>query len=120
MRTALFVSDYVIIPITPSPFDVSSTEKTINTINEGFEAKAIKIKPYMLVSLISTGTVLGREVRSAIKNYKFPILKSEISRREILKTSILYGQTIFEHAPFSKSAAEFNKLGKEIKKWHKK
>lgn len=119
MRTALVVSDFVIIPVAPSPFDVSSTKKTITTINEGFNSKAIKVKPYMLVSQKATGTVLGREVKGALKVYKFPVLRTEIYRREILKTAVIYGKTIFEYAPGSESSKEFSKLGKEVTKWHK-
>jgi chromosome partitioning protein len=119
MRTALVVSNLVIIPVAPSPFDIGSTEKTISTINEGLASKAIKVKPYILVSQKATGTVLGREIKDALKIYKFPILKTEVYRREILKTAIIYGQTIFEYSSASKSTKEFTKLGKEIKKCQK-
>lgn len=120
MRTALVVSSIVIIPVAPSPLDVSSTAKTVTTINEGISAKAVKIKPCFLVSQKATGTVLGREVKDALKVYRFPILRNEIYRREILKTATVYGQTIFEYAPASKSAGEFTRLGKEVKRWQKK
>ncbi len=118
MRTALAVADFTIIPVKPSPYDIRSASKTINTIKEGIETKAIKVEPFLLISQLKIGTILAREMRETLKVFEIPILKTEIADRVSLTTAGIYGQTIFEHESAShKSVKEFNKLGREVRKW---
>ena len=117
MRTALAISDYAIIPVTPSPFDIRSAGKTIQTIKDGLESKALKVKPFFIISQLKIGTILARETRKTLKVFNIPILKAEIADRVSLTEAGIYGKTIFEYAPASKAANEFNKFGKEINKW---
>lgn len=120
MRTGLVVSDYVIIPITPSPFDIRSAGKTIQVIKEGLKMKAIKVKPYILISQKVPRTIIGREAREALEMYQIPIFKTEIGFRIALKDIGISGKTIFESQPKSKASKEFIKLGKEVEKWLKR
>ncbi|MDA3792668.1 MAG: ParA family protein [Elusimicrobia bacterium] len=117
MRTALVVSDYAIIPISPSPLDIRSAFITIKTIREGLDSRAIKINPAILISKKVIGTTLADDVRADLKPFKLPLLKSEVGQRIAYVESTIYGQTIFEYAPGSKAAKEFKKLGKEVIKW---
>lgn len=119
MRTALVISDYAIIPVTPSPFDITSSGKTFNIIEEGLQSRAIKIKPIILISQKVTGTIFGEEARSALRIFNLPIFKSTIGFRMASKRIGVLGKTIFEY-PKSKAAEEFTKLGKEFLKWQKK
>jgi len=117
LRTALVVSDYVIIPISPSPLDIRSSFITIQTIKDGLDSGALNLKPVILISKKIIGTILGNDVRADLKPFNFPLLKSEIGQRIMLVESAIYGKTIFEYAPESKAAEEFQKLGKEVLKW---
>jgi len=119
MRASFVFSDYCIIPVTPSPFDIRSTNKTTQIIKDGLKSKAIKLKPYILISKIITGTVLGRDARDALKVFNIPILKTEIIQRIALAEAGIYGKTIFEYFPNSPAAQEFNNLKREVKKWKK-
>lgn len=120
MRTALTVSDFTILPVTPGPFDIRSAHKTVQTIKEGLQSKALKIKPRILISKKLVGTVLGREARKALEVFEIPIFKTEICQRIAISESGITGMTIFEYEPASKSADEFKKLGKEVEKWQKR
>lgn len=117
MRTALVVSDYAIIPVTPSPFDIRSANKTVQTIKEGLANNVIKVASRILISKKIVGTVLGREARDTLKMFNIPILKAEVSQRIALSEAGIMGQTIFEYAPLTQAAEEFTNIGKEIKKW---
>lgn len=119
MRTALVVSDYAIIPVTPSPFDIISSGKTFNIIEEGLKSKAIKVKPIILISQKVSGTIFGEEAQSTLQIFNLPIFKSTIGFRMASKKIGISGKTIFEY-PKSKAAEEFTKLGKEFLKWQKK
>ena len=117
MYACLILSDFVIIPITPSPFDIRSAHKTIENIKQGIKSEHIKIKPWIIISKKIVGTVLGRELRKTLQVFKLPIFKTEISQRISVCEAGITGMTILEYAPGSPSGKEFKALGEEIKKW---
>lgn len=116
-RTAFVMSDFAIIPVTPSPYDINSARKTIEMLREGKKSAGLKVKPYLLISRKVVGTVLAREVREALTVFNIPILKTEISQRVALCESGIEGQTINEYTPDSLASFEFNSLKKEVCKW---
>lgn len=116
-RTAIAISDFTIIPVTPSPYDIRSARKTIDMIHSGKSSAALKVKPYIIISKKVVGTNLGKEVRKALKVFNIPILKTEICQRVALCEAGILGQTIQEYTPNSQAAEEFEKLGKEILQW---
>lgn len=118
-RTVLTLSDYAIIPVTPSPYDIRSVKKTIDLIREGQEKAKIKVKPHLLISRKVIGTVLAREARQALKTLDVPIMKTEISQRIALCEAGIEGKTIFEYSPASPAAEEFTNLRKEVEKWQR-
>ena len=120
MRTALALSDFVIIPVTPSPYDIQSVKKTIDMIQEGKSGGAIRIKPSLLISRKITGTTLGHDARETLEAFKIPIFKSEISQRVALCEAGIVGQTIREYAAGSPADLEFTHLSQEVLKWQKR
>lgn len=120
MRTAMALSDFVIIPVTPSPYDIQSVKKTIDMIQEGKSGGAIRIQPSLLISRKITGTTLGRDARETLEAFKIPIFKSEISQRVALCEAGIVGQTIREYAAGSPADLEFTHLSQEVLKWQKR
>ncbi|MCL5674303.1 MAG: AAA family ATPase [Candidatus Omnitrophica bacterium] len=118
-RTAFALSNFAIIPITPSPYDIHSARKTIDMIHEGQHTAGIKIRPYLLISRKVVGTTLGSEAREALGVFDVPILKTEICQRVALCEAGIVGQTIHEYAPGSQAVAEFESLEKEVLQWQK-
>lgn len=118
-RTSFALSNFAIIPITPSPYDIHSARKTIDMIYEGKKTASIKVKPYLLISRKIVGTALGREAREALTVFNTPILKTEVCQRIALCEAGIVGQTIQEYAPDSRAAHEFETLKKEVLKWQK-
>jgi len=118
-RTALALSDFAIIPVSPSPYDVSSARKTIDMINEGKTAARIKVKPHLLISRKIVGTTIGEEARQALTVMNIKILRTEICQRVALCEAGILGQTIKEYSPSSQAADEFDTLSKEVLKWQR-
>ena len=118
-KTALALSDFVIIPVTPSPYDLQSVQKTIHLIHDGRSRGAIRVRPSLLVSRKIVGTNLGREVREALGAFEVPIFKTEISQRVALCEAGIVGQTIHEYAHGSQADTEFINLSEEVLKWRK-
>ena len=118
-RTALALSDFAIIPVTPSPYDIHSVKKTIDMVHEGKRTAGIKVQPYLLISRKIVGTNLGREAREALKAFNIPILRTEVCQRVALCEAGILGQTIQEYAAGSQACDEFENLGKEVLKWQR-
>ena len=118
-RTVFALSDFTIIPVTPSPYDIHSVRKTIDMIHEGKSSAGIEVKPYLLISRKIVGTTLGCESREALSVFNVPILKTEICQRIALCEAGIVGQTIYEYASNSQANDEFESLGKEVLKWQK-
>jgi len=118
-RTVLALAQYVIIPTTPSPYDIRSVKKTIDMVTEGKQSTAITVKPYLLISKKIVGTAIGRDVRDTLSTFKVPIFKTEICQRVALCESGIVGQTIEEYASTSSAADEFKRLSKEVLQWQR-
>jgi len=117
-RAAIGRSQFIIIPITPSPYDIRSTKQTIDVIIEGNSA-GIPVKPYLLISRKEAGTNIGQDAREAISVFGIPILKTEILKRVALCEAGIEGRTIHEYAPDSPATQEFESLAREVFKWQK-
>ena len=118
-RTAFALSDFAIIPVTPSPYDIHSVRKTIDMIHEGKSSAGIEVRPYLLISRKIVGTTLGREAREALGVFNVPILKTEICQRVALCEAGIVGQTIHEYASNSQATEEFENLEREVLKWRR-
>ena len=118
-RAGFALSDFAIIPVTPSPYDIRSARKTVDMIGAGRDSGAIQVEPHLLVSRKVVGTTLAKEVREALGVFKVPILETEISQRIALCEAGIVGQTIQEYAPNSQAAEEFQRLGEEDARWQR-
>lgn len=118
-KTALALSDFAIIPVTPSPYDIQSVEKTIHLIRNGKSLGAVHARPLLLVSKKIVGTNLGNQARETLEAFQTSILKTEISQRIALCEAGIVGQTIHEYAQGSPADVEFIHLSKEVSKWQK-
>lgn len=119
-RAALALSDYAIIPVTPSPYDIRSAKTTVDLIREGKQDAGLRVKAFLLVSRKVVGTSLGDDVREALKVFELPILKAEICQRVALCEAGIVGQSVHEYAPGSLAAEEFDSLAEEVLKWRKR
>jgi chromosome partitioning protein len=116
MTTALIASDWYIVPVFPSGYDLKGLETLWKTVE--------KVRTRFNPDLKLLGVILGRfDTR--------PKLDSDIQRMlaqkfgsELFSTVIhqsvkhreasVYGQTIFEHAEDQQAAVQFRALGREV------
>ncbi len=109
----LLASNLAIIPITPSPLDIWSSEEIDELIREARKHNR-KLKGKLLISKKIVGTTPGREARTALKRYKLGIFKTEISQRIAYVKSLISGQSVLEYEPNSEAGKEITNLCKEI------
>src|SRR5437868_1511639 len=80
------------------------------------EAQELKpaLKCGFVVSRRITGTVLGREARTAASDAGIPIFNTEVENRIPYAEAMTMGKTIFEWAPNSAAVREIQSLTHEL------
>ncbi len=112
-RSAILASHVVLIPAQPSPYDVWAAHEIVDLI---LEAQVFKpdLQAAFVINRRIVNSALGRDVKSALADYPFPVLDSAISQRIIFAESAASGETVFEKSPEHAAAKEIRKLVKEI------
>lgn len=112
-RSAILASDLIIIPVTPSPYDVWATEETVKLIAE---VKAFKesLKSFFMINRKIMNTVIGRDVIDALAAYDIPVMKSQICQRVGFAETAGEGKTVLETTPESPASDEIRALIQEI------
>ncbi|HQZ87440.1 MAG TPA: ParA family partition ATPase [Gammaproteobacteria bacterium] len=112
-RSCIMASDIIIIPCTPSPYDIWASSETVNLINESRIYKE-KLKSVFAINRRIINTAIGRDVAEALEDLKTPVLKSHVSQRVIFAESAASGMTVFDMEPEGKAAQEITNLVNEI------
>ncbi len=119
---ALIASDYVLIPITPSPWAMEGVQDFLNTfksIKETFNEKISILG--VIITMFDPRTVLSRDVVTQIKAIFEELVFNEMVHRNIrLEESPAYGEDIFSFAPDSSGAHSYEKITEEVLRRAKK
>lgn len=102
-----------LIPVTPSPLDIWSAKGAVEMVKEA-QAENPSLRARFLISRKMVNTRLGDAVRDALTQYDLPALKTEVTQRVSLAQALMAGKNIFQFAPASESAFEFESLYQEI------
>jgi len=106
-------SDIVIIPVTPSPNDLWSTENIVERVKD---AQTINpsIKAYFLINRDNPRTLLSKDMGDALLVLELPILKTKINNRISYPDSAVQGLSVLEWTD-PKAKEEINNLVEEIR-----
>src|SRR5262245_27281618 len=117
MTTALIASDWFIIPVFPSGYDLKGLEFLVRTVE--------KVRKRYNPSLRLAGVLLGnydktakldKDIHRALVT-KFGedlVFRTTIARSVKHRESTLYRRTIFEHAPEDQASLQYAELLKEL------
>lgn len=113
---AVRASDYIIIPVTPSPYDVWACSDIVEVVKQRIELTEGKLKAWFLISRAKDGTTLFDDVVSALKQYDIPVLNNRTIQREIYPQSASNGETVFcvKGKAAEKAQYEINLIRKEV------
>ncbi len=114
-RSAILASDFVVIPVQPSPYDVWAAKEIVAIINEAAIFKGAIQSAFAINRKISN-TAIGRDVKDALQMYDVPVLEAQICQRVLFAESAATGKTVFEIDPNGQAADEIQKLTNEILK----
>lgn len=112
--SAIKASNFILIPVQPSPYDIWATSDLVDLVKQRIEITDGQLKVAFVVSRAIKGTKIGDEIIEALQGYELPVLDSKIVQRVIYPTSAASGCTVFENDPNGAAAKEINSLLKEI------
>ena len=113
-RSAILASDFVLIPVQPSPYDVWAAADTVQLVREARQFK-VGIKAAFVINRKIARTAIGRDAASALAQFDdIPVLDAMLIQRILYAESAAKGLSVVESAPNSDAAREIDDLAKQI------
>lgn len=105
-RTAIRNSDFIIIPVQPSPTDLWATKATLDL------AKAEKLPVRVVMNRVSSSSKIAPAIAAELPH----LAKSTLGNRVLFASSIMEGRSATEVGPNTPAALEVKALAEEISK----
>lgn len=112
-RSCIMAADLVLVPCTPSPYDIWASTGTIELIREAAMYKE-KLKSAFVINRKISNTIIARDSEEVLNEMNFPVLRSQVTQRVIFAEAAASGKTIIDIEPEGKAALEINCLVYEI------
>lgn len=114
--SAIKASDFILIPVQPSPYDVWATSDLVDIVKQRIEMTDGNLRAAFVVSRAINNTNIGKEVASVLLDYGLPVLDTKIMQRVSYPNSAAAGKTVFDIEAVGNSAVlEMTALVNEIK-----
>ncbi|MGR3436918.1 MAG: ParA family partition ATPase [Shimia sp.] len=107
------VADVVLIPVTPSPYDLWAASDLVDFVKARQEITDGRPKASFIVSRAIAGTKLGDEISGALAEHELPVFDTCVVQRQIYPRTASEGGTVFE-AKNSDALREINALTDEV------
>jgi chromosome partitioning protein len=107
------VSDLVLIPVQPSPYDIWAASDLVDFIKARQEVTDGLPNASFVISRIVEGTRLGSDVRKVLDEYGLPVCNEAITQRQVYPQSASEGMTVYD-ADNLKAIAETTALTDEL------
>jgi chromosome partitioning protein len=112
-RSVIGASDFVLIPVQPSPYDLWAAQDTVALIQEAQTFKP-GLKAAFVLNRKSVNTAISKSAKEALAEMPFPVLSAEITQRVIFAESAAVGATVAEREPKGPAASEVRAFVSEI------
>ncbi len=112
-RAAILASDFVLVPVQPSPLDVWATDEIIRLIQEAQQFKE-SIRAAFAINRRIVNTAIGRDVMAVFDGLPYPVMPQTIGQRVIFAESAAHGMTVAEISPQSEAGREVAALADAI------
>ncbi|MCP4923291.1 MAG: AAA family ATPase [bacterium] len=116
-KSAIAASDFVLIPVQPSPYDIWAAKDIVDLLKEVRETLSTykKIQAAFVINRKIQRTVIGRDVEEALQSYpEIPVLKTTIGQRVNYTETASRGSSSVEEDPGSQAGKEIQALVKEV------
>jgi len=110
--SCLGVSDFVLVPVKPSPFDVDRMLDTLNILINGVSGR----RPIFRCVLTQTTreSIIAKHIRSELAEAGFPVLENEMTNRVIYAEAALWGGTPSIEDKKGPAAREIAAIAEEV------
>lgn len=95
MIAAIKVSNMVVIPVQPSPYDVWATGPLVEAIQQRQEL-GVDIKSAFIISRAIKNTNLAKEVKEVLQEYNIKVFGNGTTQRVSYSNSAANGETVFQ------------------------
>lgn len=107
------VSNFVLIPVQPSPYDIWAASDLVDFIKARQEVTdGIPLAGFVISRMVD-GTRLGGDVRKALDEYALPVCETTITQRQVYPQTASEGLTVYD-ADNSKAKQETTALTDEL------
>lgn len=113
IAAAIKVSNFVLIPVQPSPYDIWAASDLVDFIKARQEVTDGSPRASFVISRMVEGTRLGGDVRAALDEYGLSICDTTITQRQVYPQTASEGLTVFD-ADNAKAKAETLALVDEL------
>ena len=112
-RSCVMASDIIIIPCTPSPYNIWASEETVQLVKEACVYKE-SLKYAFAINRKISNIAIGRDVVDVLNNMEMNVLNSHVCQRVIYAEAAASGYTVFDLEPEGKAAEEIKHLVDDI------
>jgi chromosome partitioning protein len=106
-------SDFILIPVQPSPYDLWAASDLVEFIKARQEVTNGKPLSSFVISRSIQGTKLGNEICKALEEYNLGLLETQITQRQVYPQTASEGLSVFDGTNVE-AIAEIKKLTTEI------
>lgn len=116
--SAISAADILIVPITPSPYDLWASEETFK-VSEEIRTYNQNLCVYVLLNMVIEKTIVAKEMHmileKLIEQYNLKLFKTGLHNLVLYKYAVDEGLSVCERDKNSKACEEFSKFYEEVK-----
>lgn len=113
---AIRVSDAILVPVQPSPYDIWATQDLVELISARREISDGKVQAAFVVSRAIQNTKLSNDVIEALSHYSLPVFNAKTYQRVAYATTASNGLSVYE-ADDLKAKNEIQAIVEELVQW---
>lgn len=96
IAAAIKVSDFILIPVQPSPYDIWAASDLVDFIKARQEVTDGSPKAAFVITRHIEGTRLGDDVRKALNEYELPVFRAAVTQRQVYPQTASEGRTVLD------------------------
>ena len=120
MSAVIKVSDLILIPVQPSPYDIWATADLVDLIKARQNVTDGYPKAAFVVSRAVKRTLLEREVVEALAEYELPVFDRCTTQRQVYPRSAALGLSVFDGMTAIQARNEIKSIAEELNTLSKK
>lgn len=113
IAASIKVADIVLIPVTPSPYDLWAATDLVDFIKARQAVTDGVPRAAFIISRAISGTRLGGEIVAALEEHGLPVFETTVVQRQIYPQSASEGGTVFDAKNFD-AREEIERLADEM------